>query len=103
MSNTTSKSRNKVGKPINTGIDILVKLDELGGKATAAELGVSNNPLYYLKRAHGVVEVATVKGEKLTRKHTDADGNVQRGRPANVWKLTGKGRKRVQRRKTQAA
>jgi hypothetical protein len=107
MSNTTSttrKSRRKVGQPINTGIDILVKLDELGGRATAAELGVGNNPLYYLARpAHGVVKVATKNGQKLTRKHRDADGNLTKGRPANIWTLTDKGRKRVARRKKQGA
>jgi predicted ArsR family transcriptional regulator len=92
-------SRTKVGQPINTRIDLLVAL--LDGPKTAPDLGVTNNPLNYLMNTHGVVTTVVKGGVEQTVKHTDENGNVGRGRPAKLWRLTDKGRKRAKRAKAE--
>lgn len=88
------KNQPKRGRPrsIETGLDTLVKLAELGS-ATVKELDTSNNALYYLERQHKVVQ--RVKGQ--SRRVVNAEGKATQGRPQSVWRLTSTGRSRVKR------
>jgi len=69
-------------------MDLTVYSPLLDGPKTAKELGISSVV------ANGA-EKSEILQRKSTRKVTDADGNPSRGRPAVVWALTPKARKRV--------
>lgn len=62
----------------------------LDGPATAKAIGASQSAMR-TALSEGVVKI------KTTQKHTNEAGEPQRGRPARVYALTDKGRKRAKR------